>query len=132
MRAVARFCLFRLTLVFAGVVGSSRAADGWQQLKVGMTRSEATAVLGHALLTNQARGFTVQIYDAGAEVVLVHGRVASWTAPAGSRSVAPEFHPWPIQPVGFKPPSAVPPQSGRSSTRDAKSRQPSTLPAYRL
>ena len=127
MRLVARCRSLRTILVLAGVVASARAEDAWRQLKVGMTRSEATAVLGHALLTNHARGFMVQIYDAGAEVVYVHGRVASWTAPAGSGSAAPAFHPWPTV-----APTKIPVPKARHMTNDDQRRRPSTLPAYRL
>lgn len=128
MRLVARSWWLRITLVLTGVAASARAEDAWRQLKVGMTRSETAAVLGDALLTNRARGFMIQIYDAGAEVVYVHGRVASWTAPAGSGSVAPAFHPWPtVAPI----PAAASFPKGRAAASGSL-RRPSTLPAYRL
>ncbi len=61
-----------------------RGADGWSQLKAGMTRVEMTQALGEPLMRSNGRQFELCIYDAGAEVVCYRGTVVAWTAPAGS------------------------------------------------
>lgn len=61
-----------------------RGADGWAQLKPGMTRAEMTTALGEPLMRSSGRQFELCIYDAGAEVLCYRGTVVAWTAPSGS------------------------------------------------
>jgi hypothetical protein len=117
-------------------IGSSVsfAADGWSQLRVGMTRGEASAVLGQALLTTQARGFTIEIYDQGAEVLLIRGRVAGWTAPAtvlGGASTRVDA--WQFSSVPASSGKGVSAKSNNEiSPRTEKVRRNAALPSYRL
>lgn len=72
--------LSALLLLTAAVHG----ADGWAQLKAGMTRAEMATTLGEPLMRSSGRQFELCIYDAGAEVLCYRGTVVAWTAPAGS------------------------------------------------
>jgi len=63
--------------------GTARGADGWAQLKLGMTAEQAMAAVGVPLFRSEGRGFELWIYDSRAEVVM-YGGVIAWTAPAGS------------------------------------------------
>jgi hypothetical protein len=90
MHLLQLFLRVRLAALFVLIAGVSHAADGWSQLKVGMTRNQTVAAVGPSLFSNSGRGFAVEIYDNRAEVVYVGGRVASWTAPAGSAGTKSE------------------------------------------
>jgi hypothetical protein len=89
MHSFQLFLRLRFALLFVLLAGVSHAADGWGKLKVGMTRNQTVAAVGPSLFSNSGRGFAIEIYDNRAEVVYVGGRVASWTAPAGSKVDAP-------------------------------------------
>jgi hypothetical protein len=65
---------------------SSHAAEGWAQLKSGMSRADTATALGDPLLRNIGRGFEVWLYDGGAEVLCFQGMVVAWTAPVGVES----------------------------------------------
>ena len=56
---------------------SGWSADRWSQLKAGMSRREAAALLGSELMATRARGFEIAIYDDRAEIVFLRGQV-SW------------------------------------------------------
>lgn len=57
-----------------------RADGGWSLLKLGMTGSDVTAVLGRPLICSKGHGFERWTYDDGAEVLL-HGLLIGWTTP---------------------------------------------------
>lgn len=62
------------------------AADAWMELKPGMSRTEAAALLGRELLLSRGRGFELAIYDGRAEVLFLHGMLVAWSPPATSAS----------------------------------------------
>jgi hypothetical protein len=80
---MARKYLLLLALLSLLPPGTARGADGWAQLKLGMTAEQAMAVVGAPLFRCEGRGFELWIYDSRAEVVM-YGGVIAWTAPAGS------------------------------------------------
>jgi hypothetical protein len=106
----------------------AHAVDGWAQLKAGMTRAEAVAVLGAELQASKARGFEVAVYDSRAEVVYLGGQVVAWTAPASSTATASPAGAWQFE------------QSRRAGAGSSAARRPvetrptnaAILPAYRL
>lgn len=63
-----------------------RAEGGWNRLKLGMTRPEVAAALGHPLFCSKGRGIERWIYDNGAEV-LIHGLLIGWTTPGVANAV---------------------------------------------
>ena len=65
---------------------STRAAEGWAQLKLGMTAAETVALLGAPLIRTSGNGFELWTYDKGAEVLLF-GSLIGWTM-AGAGDVA--------------------------------------------
>lgn len=77
-------------LLFAS---TGRAADGWTQLKRGMTADETRAALGKPLLSSEGYGFAVWIYDHGTEVVF-YDRVIAWTAPHAANAGGPKPEAW--------------------------------------
>ena len=87
MRCRARLILLAIVTLMGARV--TAATDGWAQLRVGMSRAQTSAVLGHALMTSSGRGFDIAIYDGRAEVILFAGRVVEWTAPASAAAAAP-------------------------------------------
>jgi hypothetical protein len=60
------------------------AAEGWTQLRPGLTRPEAALLLGMPLIASQARGFDVALYDRRGELLFVDGRLVAWTAPTAT------------------------------------------------
>lgn len=77
MRILARLILGTLLL---GAPVAARAADGWAQLKRGMTADQARNLLGEPILLSEGYGFAIWIYDHGTEVVF-YNQVIAWTAP---------------------------------------------------
>ncbi len=75
----------RILSVFAGLAaliltaGVARGADGWVQLKLGMTSNETMKFLGEPLMRTKARGIERWIYDGGGETVFMGGPLISWT-----------------------------------------------------
>ena len=106
---------------------AASAADKWAALKTGMSRSEATTVLGAELTASRGRGFEVAIYDGKAEVVYLHGQVVAWTAPATSTAAASPADAWQFDQVAR-------PRSKASAARPTEVRRGNgaILPAYRL
>ena len=103
------------------------AADKWTSLKAGMTRSEATSVLGTELVASRGRGFEVAIYDGQAEVVYLRGQVVAWTAPASSKAAPSPANAWQFnQGTSARSHVAAP---RRVETRPGNG---AILPAYRL
>lgn len=123
-----RSALFRhlgLGLIFPAAL----LANGWDQLKPGMSRDEASTVVGTALITSVGRGFEVAVYDERAELVYLEGRLVAWTSPA-SRPVPPApLHTWQFNQVRTRPlpAPAVPPALARPPVQRG-----AILPSYRL
>jgi hypothetical protein len=113
-------------IVLVAATGGA-AADAWSQLKAGMTRSEATGLLGAELMASRGRGFEVAIYDSGAEIVYLHGQVVAWTAPAASEAAPASADAWQFDQVS-RPRAVVP----RGGDRTPEVRRASILPAYRV
>lgn len=90
MKRVCRVLLWSVLLLlpFTG-----RAADGWAQLKRGMTADETRAALGKPLLSSEGYGFAVWIYDHGTEVVF-YDRVIAWTLPHAGNAGGPKPEAW--------------------------------------
>ncbi|HEX2852606.1 MAG TPA: hypothetical protein VHO24_05155 [Opitutaceae bacterium] len=61
----------------------SRAAEKWDQLKLGMSVEETLAALGQPLSRNTGRGFETWTYDKGGDA-LIYGSLIGWTAPASA------------------------------------------------
>jgi hypothetical protein len=85
MRYVRALTLLLLTAVLTEPL---RGADGWLNLKLGMSGSEVEAALGTPLVRSEGRGFEVWTYDDASEVVF-YGRMIAWTSPASS--AAPKY-----------------------------------------
>jgi len=115
-----------LTAILALVPVTGHAIDGWARLKTGMTRTEASAVLGAELMASKGRGFEVAIYDGRAEVVFLHGQVVAWTAPATSEAAPAPEGTWQFDQAARSRVSTPTPMRSREIRRDA------ILPAYRL
>ena len=124
-----RFCVRGILLIFVlGVTATLRAAsadsagaDAWTRLRVGMTRNEATAVVGSALVMSSGRGFDIGVYDGRAEVVFHHGRLVAWTAPATGTQPATQVNALKFTAERQASPS---PEKAR--------RRPGAVPQYRL
>jgi hypothetical protein len=112
------------SLLFAS---TAAAGDKWTELKTGMTRSEAMAVLGAELVASSGRGFEVAIYDGQAEVVYLRGQVVAWTAPASSKAEASPKNAWQFEQVARA-------RTNGAATRRVEPRRGNgaILPAYRL
>ena len=63
---------------------AGRAAENWNDLKLGMSAEETLAALGQPLIRTAGRGFETWTYDKGGDV-LIYGSVIGWTAPASVR-----------------------------------------------
>jgi hypothetical protein len=74
-------------------------AQEWSQLKPGMSRDEASAVIGRALISSSGRGFEVSIYDHRAELVFHDGKLVTWTAPASSAAAVAPANTWRFEQV---------------------------------
>jgi hypothetical protein len=120
--------VLRAVVILLVLPSTGIAVDGWAQLKAGMTRTEAVAVLGGELLASRGRGFEVAIYDGRAEVVFLLGQVVAWTAPASSQAAESPTNAWQFD------------QSSRARNSAPVTRRPvdsrkgngAILPAYRL
>lgn len=102
------------------------AASGWEQLKPGMNRDEATNLLGAALITSAGRGFEVAVYDQRAELVYFEGKLVTWTAPLSSPAALPPVNTWQFNQVWTRPMAPVPAPLRLPVQRG------SILPSYRL
>jgi hypothetical protein len=72
-----------LLAAWSGLVvaaGVARGADGWTQLRPGMTSAEALKFIGEPLMRTKARGVERWIYDGNGEAVFFRGPLMSWTA----------------------------------------------------
>lgn len=110
------------------VSSTAFAADKWENLKPGMTRAEAAAVLGTELVASSGRGFEIAIYEDKAEVVYLRGQVVAWTAPSASKVQQSPANAWQFDQV-----SRV--RSTASAAARAVEKRPANgpiLPAYRL
>lgn len=124
-----RFRILRAAMVSLLAPVSVLAADGWSQLKTGMTRGETIAMLGTELVASRGRGFEVAIYDGRAEVVFLNGQVVAWTAPASSQAAPSPADAWHFEQVS----RARVQQARRALETGAASNRPAAiLPAYRL
>lgn len=116
--------------------GSLPGADGWTQLRLGMSGDEAAETLGHPLIKTSGGGFELWVYDNHAEVVFYGGPLVGWTSPkkdgfpvqtvdvwqAKADSNAPRF----ILPRSWSPPNrAMRRNSDGAAINDS-------MPAYRL
>lgn len=110
---------------------SGFAAHGWSQLKRGMSRHQAVALLGTELSASRGRGFEVAIYDGKAEVVFLNGQVVAWTAPVEIQAAA-------AVETGFQFDQVSRLRAANQRARLAPDRAPASgrpaaiLPAYRL
>jgi len=84
---------FTALTAFLLAAGLARAADGWTQLKPGMTSDQAIKFLGEPLMRTKARGFERWIYDGNGEVIFMGGPLKSWTVATPS----PESEARPIE-----------------------------------
>lgn len=89
---------------------SLRGADGWAQLKVGMSSDEATEALGLPLMKTSARGFDLWIYDHNAEVLFFGGPLVGWTTPCDLKVASLTVDVWQRPPGSTKPPSFILPR----------------------
>ncbi len=89
---------------------SLRGADGWAQLKVGMSADEATEALGLPLMKTSARGFDLWIYDNNAEALFFGGPLVGWTTPRDLKSVSRTVDVWQRTPGSTAPPSFILPR----------------------
>ncbi len=122
-----RSALRRLT-VLGLLLPGMLCAQEWGNLQPGMTRDEASAIIGRALISTSGRGFEVAIYDHRAELVFLEGKLVTWTAPASASAAAAPADTWrfeqikilrePVAPI--RKPAAPPVKRG------------TILPAYRL
>jgi hypothetical protein len=121
-----RTAILRALIVSFILSSSVSAADKWTSLRAGMTRGQATALLGSELTASSGRGFEVAIYDGSAEVVFLNGEVVAWTAPASSKAEPPPSNTWRFDQVARA--------RGNSTRRPVESRtgNGAILPAYRL
>ncbi len=121
-----RNILFR----FAGLgllFPAAMSASGWEQLKPGMSRDEATTVLGStALITSVGRGFEVAVYDQRGELVYLEGKLITWTAPLSSPAAPAPENTWQFNQVRTRPFPSVPAPVRLPAQRG------SILPSYRL
>lgn len=123
--------IYTAGLLLAGLsLGGLQAADGWSQLKAGMTRGETTAVLGTELVASRGRGFEVAIYDGRAEVVYLNGQLVSWTAPVTSDAPVAPLDSWQFDQVS-RARGAAQAASRAAETSAAPNRQRAVLPSYR-
>lgn len=90
---MSRILLFLFTLLSLGSSIPALGADGWGQLKLGMTAEDAEAVLGAPLIRNQGKGFEKWVYDGRAEV-LFYGGVIAWTAPGATSAAHSPVEVW--------------------------------------
>ena len=117
--------------ILALIPVAGQSASGWSQLKAGMSRGEAAALLGSELMATRGRGFEIAIYDDRAEVVFLRGQVVSWTAPASSQAAAAPADAWQFEQVART-------QTGNEGARRGlekrapEIRRAAILPAYRL
>jgi hypothetical protein len=106
-------------------------ADGWAQLKGGMSRADAIAVLGVPLVESRGREFAVAIYDERAEVIFVDDRVIDWTAPGAKPGVNTHAANWHFGRTRRDRPLFA--AQGQGNTPPAPAaRTGAALPAYRL
>ncbi len=102
-------------------------AGGWEQLRPGMSRDEATTVLGStALITSVGRGFEVAVYDQRGELVYLEGKLVTWTVPLSSPAPRAPENTWQFNQVRIRPVPAVPAPVRLPAQRG------SILPSYRL
>ena len=123
-----RTSLFRtcgLGLLFPAVL----AANGWEQLKPGMSREEVHTVVGTALITSAGRGFEVAVYDERGELVYLEGRLVAWTAPVSRPAPPAPLNTWQFNQIRTRPlpASSVPPALARPPVSRG-----AILPSYRL
>lgn len=97
---MSRFFLPRFLLLLALVPGFIRAADSWNQLKIGMTSEQAALKLGDPLIRFTGMGFELWIYDHQAEA-LFYGPLIGWTSPVTGRAAGRSVDIW--QPVPGAP-----------------------------
>lgn len=125
---MSRTTSLRAIVVSLLVSSTAFAADKWENLKTGMTRTEAAAVLGTELVASSGRGFEIAIYENQAEVVYLRGQVVAWTAPTASKAAQSPANAWQFDQV-----SRV--RSTASAAARPAEKRPTNgpiLPAYRL
>ena len=83
-----RFAPVLLICAILFSLGSARGADGWAQLKTGMTQLETWTALGPPLMRTSGRGYVLWFYDCRAEVLFLNGPVIAWTVPLPNREAA--------------------------------------------
>ena len=126
-----RNTLLRTAAAVLLVPVSAWGAGSWGQLKAGMTRSEAVAVLGTELVASKGGGFEVAIYDGRAEVVFLRGQVVAWTAPVSSEAAPAPPDAWQFDQVSRLRARGQPPIR-TAEPRATNVRPAAILPAYRL
>ena len=129
MPAMLRSILFRVVVPVVCSTASLAGADRWAELKPGMTRGEAAALLGGELMASRSRGFEVAIYDQKAEVVYLRGQVVAWTAPASSSAAASPGEAWHFEQTRSSTPSPAP---AANAARAPELNRRAILPAYRI
>lgn len=125
---MSRTTLLRALIVSLLVSSAAFAADKWESLKTGMTRTEAAAVLGTELVASSGRGFEVAIYENKAEVVYLNGQVVAWTAPSTSKASQSPATAWQFDQVSRVRSTA----SAAARTAEKRPTNGPILPAYRL
>lgn len=91
--------IFRYVAILLILCARSLAeADGWAQLKIGMSTNEAADVLGIPLIRTAANGFEVWIYDNRAEAVFYGGPLVGWTTPTRGKIAGQASDVWQRKP----------------------------------
>jgi hypothetical protein len=122
--------LLRFAVLASLVSSLGAAADGWSQLKAGMSRSETIAVLGTELVASSGRGFQIAIYDNRAETVFLNGQLVAWTAPVTSHAPTASVDAWQFDQVSRARAGAQAAARAAQAPTGAV-RQKAILPAYR-
>ena len=126
------FWFLGLLVIFT--TGSLRGADGWAQLKVGMSTEEAEVALGLPLLKTSARGFDLWIYDNNAEALFFGGPLVGWTTPSDLKVAKRTVDVWQRAPGGPTYPTFVLPRYTKrvERRRDANPESVGSPSLYRV
>jgi hypothetical protein len=111
---------------------SLHGAEGWAQLKIGMTADEAAEALGNPLLKTAGSGFELWIYDNNAEAVFYGGPLVGWTTPSKGKTAGHAVDVWQRKPGGTESPVFILPRPSRQPKRVDRLTGDSTDKIYKL
>ena len=97
-------------------------AEGWAQLKVGMSVDEAMEALGDPLMKTSGRGFELWVYDNHAEVLFYGGPLVGWTTPSKGKAKGHAVDVWQRKPGTSETPLFILPRP--TSQRNGIDRRP--------